>query len=244
MHSSAAKNFKHFIEVYAKSFSSRNDIRLLEIGSYDANGSLRSIAPSSFEYIGVDFCEGPGVDIVLNDPYVLPFESESVDIVVSTSCFEHSEMFWILFLEIMRVLKPSGLFYLQVPSNGTFHQYPVDCWRFYPDSGKALSAWGKRNSYKCALIESYTSLQDFDIWNDYVAVFIKDELELFRFPERILERKLDITNGLIFGSNDYINFTSRPEDIVKYHGILRIICNKIKYRLGIRPKYKSYGPSE
>ena len=46
---------------------------------------------------------------MLTDPYHLPFESNSLDVVVSSSCFEHSEMFWLLFLEIMRVLKPEGL---------------------------------------------------------------------------------------------------------------------------------------
>ena len=30
------------------------------------------------------------------------------------------------------------LFYLNAPSNGEFHRYPVDCWRFYPDAGGAL----------------------------------------------------------------------------------------------------------
>jgi SAM-dependent methyltransferase len=70
--------------------------------------------------------------------YKLPFADGSVDVVLSSSCFEHSEFFWLLFLEILRVLRPEGLFYLNAPSNGPFHRYPVDCWRFYPDSGNAL----------------------------------------------------------------------------------------------------------
>jgi hypothetical protein len=60
-----------------------------------------------------------------------------------------------MFIEIQRVLKPEGLFYLNAPSNGTYHRYPVDCWRFYPDSGVALSHWGQKNGYNTQLIESF-----------------------------------------------------------------------------------------
>ena len=43
---------------------------------------------------------GKGVDIVLEDPYCLPFADNSVDVVVSSSCFEQAEFFWLLFLTI------------------------------------------------------------------------------------------------------------------------------------------------
>lgn len=138
MHPTAMSNFISFFDVYSKSFPQTRDTRVVEIGSQDVNGSLRSVVPSGFDYVGVDFQEGKGVDIVLDDPYSLPFQSNSVDIVLSSSCFEHSEMFWLVFLQVMRMLKPDGIFYLNAPSSGDFHRYPVDCWRFYPDSGRAL----------------------------------------------------------------------------------------------------------
>ncbi len=139
-----------------------------------------------YTYIGVDFVQGRGVDVVLEDPYKLPFSDGSVDIVVSSSCFEHSEMFWVLFLEILRILKPSGLFYLSAPSAGPFHRYPVDCWRFYPDSGNALVAWAKRNQYSPIVLESFTGRMD--VWNDYVAVFLKDAGHIHLYPDRMLLR--------------------------------------------------------
>src|SRR4051812_2658915 len=137
MHDSALANAKLFFECYGQIFSDKKrPIRIVEIGSQDVNGSLRTVAPPAFEYIGVDFVAAKGVDVMLSDPYALPFTDESVDLVLSSSCLEHSEMFWLIFLDVMRVLKPDGLFYMNVPSNGAFHRYPVDCWRFYPDSGK------------------------------------------------------------------------------------------------------------
>jgi hypothetical protein len=38
--------------------------KVLEIGSYDVNGSLRSLFAKAGEYTGVDLKEGPGVDLV------------------------------------------------------------------------------------------------------------------------------------------------------------------------------------
>ena len=145
MHSSAMSNGKIFFETYAKFFQNNTDVQVVDMGAQDVNGSLREITPENFTYIGLDFEDAKGVDIIIEDPYTIPLRDEFADIVLSSSCFEHSEMFWLVFLEIMRILKPGGLLYLNVPSNGPFHRYPVDCWRFYPDSAKALETWGKRN---------------------------------------------------------------------------------------------------
>ena len=151
MHPSAMANARAFFDCYFPGISS-DAVKVVEIGSQNVNGSIREVCPKSYEYIGLDFQEAPGVDIVLTDPYVLPLEDESVDVVVSSSCFEHSEMFWLVFIEILRVLKPHGLFYLNAPSNGVYHRHPVDCWRFYPDSGKALVTWARRSGISAVLL--------------------------------------------------------------------------------------------
>lgn len=228
MHVTARSNCQSFFEAYAESFTSNQNVRVIEIGSQDINGTLRDVSPTSFEYIGVDFVAGKGVDVILDDPYKLPFDSGYADIVLSSSCFEHSEMFWIVFLEILRVLKPKGLFYLNVPSNGTFHRYPADCWRFYPDSGRALVTWAKRNGINAALLESYTSAQVEDVWNDFVAVFTKDEKFVSEFPKRILDSKEDVYNGLVFNSEEFIKPSRIPEDQKKLLMISELLANKSK----------------
>jgi GT2 family glycosyltransferase/SAM-dependent methyltransferase len=176
MHPSALEFGSIFFETYCKD---RVDIVIVDVGSQDVNGSLRDVSPNNAKYIGVDFVSGKNVDIILNDPYKLPFENGSVDVVVCSSVFEHSQFFWVLFLEIMRILKPDGLFYLNVPSNGYIHRYPVDCWRFYPDSALALVAWAVRNGFHPALLESFVGEKkslsiEHDAWNDFVAIFVKD----------------------------------------------------------------------
>ena len=228
MHPTAMQNCKEFFECYAHAVKSEERIRVIDIGSQNVNGSLREVCPPAYTYVGVDFVTGEGVDTVLEDPYQLPFATGSTDIVLSSSCFEHAEMFWILYLEILRILKPGGLFYLNVPSNGDFHRWPVDCWRFYPDSGRALVKWAKRNGIAAALLESYTSTQIGDQWNDFVAVFLKDESREAQFPGRILTRKQNYHNGFLYGREAVLKHSILPEDKKKLAVITQIIANQIK----------------
>lgn len=225
MHASALANAKHFFDHYAQPGTGRT---VLDIGAQDVNGSLRSVAPAGCTYIGVDFVAAAGVDVVLTDPYSLPFDSGSVDIVVSSSCLEHAEMFWLLFLEMMRVLRPGGLLYLNVPSNGHYHRYPVDCWRFYPDSGRALANWARRNGMPAVCLESYVSDKMGSVWNDYVAVFAKDESCLHLHPRRIVHGTSAYTNGHVHGSAPHgapgalLNARAAPED--QHHLLNALKC--------------------
>ncbi|HKT73922.1 MAG TPA: methyltransferase domain-containing protein [Steroidobacteraceae bacterium] len=194
MHDTAIQNGTRFFDTYVSRMGS---VTVLDIGAQNVNGSLKDLCPNNAKYVGLDFIAGKDVDIVLEDPYSLPVEQELADVVVSSSCFEHSEMFWLLYLEIMRVLKPSGLFYLNVPSNGPYHRFPVDCWRFYPDSGAALVRWGRRNGVHGALLESYICNQYMESWNDVVCVFVKDETQANRYPARILDTFTKFANGTV-----------------------------------------------
>ena len=164
MHDTAMDAGKAFFAQYG-----RDDAVVIDIGSQDVNGSLRSVARCK-EYVGLDFQNAKGVDIVLEDPYKFPLVDNFADLVVSSSCFEHSEFFWLTFLEAVRILKPGGHFYLNAPSRGDIHRFPVDCWRFYPDAAGALANWANRNGYNIAVVKTDT-LQG--PWGDFVAVFTK-----------------------------------------------------------------------
>lgn len=228
MHPTAHANCQQFYDVYLSNPVQKKQYRVIEIGSLDLNGNLRDIFPASIEYLGVDFAPGKGVDVVLKDPYSLPFSNNEFDVLITSSCLEHSEMFWLVFLEIMRILKPDGLCYINVPANGGFHRHPVDCWRFYPDSGKALVTWAKRNNYNAALVESFTSHQIGDLWNDFVAVFIKDESQIESYPKRMLEKKQDFMNGYVYGDASILKLQPLSEDQVKLDIIRKITENSLK----------------
>jgi SAM-dependent methyltransferase len=214
MHTSALNYGKAFFDTY---MSNCEGYVVVDIGAQNVNGSLKDVCPANVKYIGVDFVAGNGVDLILDDPYKLPFDSNSIDAVVSSSCFEHSEMFWILFLEMLRILKPHGLIYINVPSNGTFHRYPVDCWRFYPDSGNALVAWAKINNYAPMLLESFIGNQDNSpqgdgFWNDFIAVFVKDGTQENHYPNRIINTIDNFTNAFSGNSIDLLNESNYSED--------------------------------
>jgi SAM-dependent methyltransferase len=172
MHPSALNNGRCFFQTFGPSIS--HSACLLEIGAFDVNGSWREVAPPVWEYVGVDFSAGPGIDVMLDSPYLLPFPDGSFDFAVSISCFEHYEMFWILFLEILRVLMPDGLLNLKAPTNGSFHRYPVDFWRFFPASGKALEKWEPSNSLFPGLHKSFVSHQQVNPCNVYGAFYVSD----------------------------------------------------------------------
>lgn len=231
MHPTAMMNAERFFKTYLK--PDHPGYFVIEVGSQivpHAKASLRDVCPKNTEYVGVDFVSGNGVDIVLTDPYQLPFADDSVDVCLASSVFEHSEMFWVLFLEILRILKPEGLFYLNVPSNGYFHRFPVDCWRFYPDSGTALVNWARRNELNPALLESYISIQNSDVWNDFVAVFIKDEKRANAHPARITDTLRDFFNGRVHGNAEFLNLRDASEDMLKMQAIEMIASGRMSVK--------------
>ncbi|QXG48517.1 glycoside hydrolase family 99-like domain-containing protein [Pseudomonas viridiflava] len=201
MHPSAMNLGHRFLSCY---LSAGQGTKVVDIGSQNINGSLHDVCPEGVEYIGVDFVAGAGVDIVLDDPYQLPFDDESLDVVVCSSVFEHSQFFWVLFLEIMRVLKPEGLLYVNAPSNGYIHRYPIDAWRFYPDAGVSLVSWAEKNGYSPALLESFVAGKSegsiesdpASAWNDYVGVFVKDSALRFLHQARILDTYHNYSNAI------------------------------------------------
>jgi SAM-dependent methyltransferase len=173
MHTSAYLCAEDFYKKYCE-----NDIenkKILDVGSLNINGSMKPIFEKG-QYVGLDMEMGPNVDVVASANN-LPFENESFDIIISSSCFEHDDMFWDTFLEMCRVVKPGGYIYVQAPQNGPYHGHPGDNWRFYKDSWSALSKWAKKNNYDVDLIESYikdASEPEF-IWNDSVGIFKKKD---------------------------------------------------------------------
>lgn len=188
-----ASSYEHMARLVAGYMPVEQSLQIVDIGSYDVNGSYRPLfASPRWHYRGIDLSPGPNVDIVLESPYRLPLADESCDVVVSGQVFEHVEFFWLAWQEMLRVLKPGGVILLIAPSRGYEHRYPVDCWRFYPDSFRALARYGA-----CDLLEVSTDWEEHAdaasaTWGDTVGVFRKNHISwkrklaagVLRFIER------------------------------------------------------------
>lgn len=162
MHLSSLDNMRRCIDWYLP----EGRLRVADLGSANVNGSYRDLLPAEVDYTGFDLEAGPGVDVVLQDPYHLPLEDRSIDLVLSGQMLEHCGQFWRVFNEIERVLTPGGLAFIIAPSAGPVHRYPVDCYRFYPDSYAAIAEWAGLR-----LVHTWTAEEG--PWRDMVGVFQK-----------------------------------------------------------------------
>lgn len=176
MHHTALKSGESF----SASYGIPNGL-VIDIGGRNVNGSLRStFEMNGMKYVCIDMEADASVDIVVPPGEKLPFEDGSVDLIVSTSCFEHDPCFWMTFKEMTRIIKQSGYIYINAPSTGPYHCHPGDNWRFYSDAGQALAFWsGKQIAnetiYPVKIVETFNVVGE--KWNDFVCVWQRVNIE-------------------------------------------------------------------
>lgn len=133
---------------------STKELEILDVGSYDVNGSYREIfAEAGFKYVGLDMEAGPNVDIVPKSTYIWSeINDDHFDTVISGQALEHIEFFWITMAEIIRVTKQGGIICIIAPNGFGEHRYPVDCWRFFTDGMVALARF-----YNLEILHAHTN---------------------------------------------------------------------------------------
>ena len=92
--------------------------KILDAGSLDINGSNRYLF-TDCEYTGIDVGEGKNVDIV-STIHEFDAKDESYDVIISTECFEHDMYYEKSLKNIVRMLKPHGLFLFTCATTGRF----------------------------------------------------------------------------------------------------------------------------
>lgn len=183
---------------------------VVDIGGRDENGSLRKLFERrGMKYICVDMQEDPSVDVVVRPGDKLPFENNSVDLVISTSCFEHDPCFWMTFKEMTRIIKDDGYIYVNAPATGSYHCYPGDNWRFYSDAGQALAYWSglqvvNEPVYPVKVLETFHVLGN--EWKDFVCVWGRTNT---KESEIVVSRSISSTIG-------------KMEDLVIKHGFITL----------------------
>jgi SAM-dependent methyltransferase len=109
----------------------RGDPTLLDVGCWDGELSERcGAALGAGRMLGVEVYEGPaaeaeakGLEVARVDLETgrLPWEDESVDVVVCNQVLEHLKNVWLPMTEMHRVLRPGGHAVLSVPNLASLH---------------------------------------------------------------------------------------------------------------------------
>jgi hypothetical protein len=113
----AHKHQLEFVQLLSKNLSNNwSGKKVLEIGSYDVCGTVRSYFKNS-TYLGVDLTSGPGVDIVCSGDQ-LDWASDYFDICLSCECFEHNPRWFETFNNMYRMTREGGVVLVTCASTG------------------------------------------------------------------------------------------------------------------------------
>lgn len=219
MHMSSLENMEKCYQKYVRGtpLEAKSQVLVLDVGGADVNGSYRDVfSGPQFSYFGCDLAANDGVSIVLEDPYKIPLDDRSMDIVVSGQMLEHCEFFWLSFTEMMRVLRSDGYLFLIAPSAGKIHRYPVDCYRFYPDAYRALAKY-----VNCELVDVW--LDERGPWRDLVGVFRHRQLPAHRGASRPPKPAYDLATSPAGSPEEEKTQGQRPylEVLAALHDALR-----------------------
>lgn len=112
--------------------------RVLELGSLDINGSVRSLfndlVSNGGYYLGLDVQEGPGVDLVADASVYT--EDTPYDIVVCAEVFEHTALWKKIIKNTHSLLVPGGMFIATMAGEGrhphsAIDENPIRDWEYY-----------------------------------------------------------------------------------------------------------------
>jgi SAM-dependent methyltransferase len=157
--------------IFPAAFAGR---RVLEIGSLDINGSVRSLF-SGCDYIGIDVAAGRGVDMVCQgQDYDAP--DASFDTVISCEAMEHNPYWKATLANMFRLCKPGGLVVMTCAStgrreHGTTRATPADSpltvglgWEYYHNltAGEIRGALPLQEA--CAEFAFFMNRNSFDLY--------------------------------------------------------------------------------
>lgn len=115
--------------------------RVIEVGSYDVNGSVRPIveALNPGYYLGIDIAHGPGVDQIC-DLTGARRRFGQFGLVVCTEVLEHVVDWKLSVLALADLTLPDGHLLITTRSPGfPYHPYPIDTWRYTVDAMYAIA---------------------------------------------------------------------------------------------------------
>lgn len=162
--------------------------RVLDVGSLDINGSNRDLFYAC-EYTGIDVAPGKNVDkVCLGHRYNGLWGGYGT--IISTECFEHDPYYVRTLQNIVRMLRPGGLFLFSCattgrPEHGTAKTSPHD-------SPLTSSQPGWCDYYKNLDVNDITeALQGFKAFESYHIETRKDPCDLYFYGIKHKESETD-----------------------------------------------------
>lgn len=133
MHANTVLLFNKFAKSYF-----RPNTRVLEVGPGRPPSEIQlSVGDSSIRWETAGM-PSPYELTYIGSEYSYPIESDIADVVVATNVMEHVRKPWIWIRELARICKPDGYVITINPVSWPYHEYPIDCWRAYPEGMKGL----------------------------------------------------------------------------------------------------------
>lgn len=146
------------------------DASVLEVGSYDVNGSIRKIFDRCRFYVGSDLTPGPGVDVVCAGQD-LDFPDGHFDVTVSCECFEHNPHWIKTFTNMIRMTRAGGTVIVTCASRGRLEHGTS---RTNPDVSPGTQAVG---------IDYYKNLTESDFVKNFDLAKYFDSHAFFYLPQ-------------------------------------------------------------
>jgi SAM-dependent methyltransferase len=114
-------------------------MKVLEIGPDKIPTTLQDIAHGpDIEWHLLDLYESPAIHFLAVSEYEYPVADQSYDVVLAANVLEHVRKPWVWIRELARIVRRDGYVVTINPVSWPYHEYPVDCWRAYPEGMKAL----------------------------------------------------------------------------------------------------------
>jgi len=136
MHDAA---MKFTLDAYSEWSTAKVPPRILEIGSFNINGSARQILEQVAEsYWGIDVQDGPGVDEVVDAvEYIWP---DRYDVIVCNEVFEHTPHYAKIINNAAKSLSVNGIFIATMagegrPPHSALDENPIRPWEWYRNIG-------------------------------------------------------------------------------------------------------------
>lgn len=164
-----------FREIYKANRLAARGSTVLEVGSYDVNGSIRSVFEVS-DYLGIDLVEGPGVDVV-GDLRKLDFNSKKFDFVLSSEALEHDSNWIETVLAMIKLVAPGGLVGISCatkgrPEHGTLRTRPSDS----PGTSSVMDSTYYKN---ISINEFCGSIRPDDFFSEHLIMENKRSFDLY-----------------------------------------------------------------